>query len=376
MIEILALVVLTVFTVYYFYFITRVRMGLLLLQAAPTVQIQQNVTVVVAARNEEKSIGQCLQSLVQQTYPPNKYEILIVDDGSTDMTASIVNEFSQRYARIRLLSLSTGDGRETGRNKPLAITKGINHAEGEIILTTDADCTAPPKWIECMIHHFQDDVVFVAGPVAVQDSPHFFNKLEQLEFLGLITTAAGLIGSGKPIICNGANLAYRKNAFNAVNGFGKLGSFNDDESLMNRMIYRKTGRIVFAPESDAVIVTRSAETMASFIKQRIRWANKRRRYEDKSILVMLVSLYLFFVSVVFIALLIPFERQLLVPVIIVLIGKGIIDYFALHSGAKLFLQRVKVFQFIIAELLHVPYIVLTAAIGQFSSIRWKGRTVR
>ena len=179
-----------------------------------------------------------------------------------------------------------------------------------------------------------------------------------------------------PIICNGANLAYRKNAFVAVDGFGGNGSFNDDESLMNRMALRKIGRIVFAPESSAVITTKSSNTMTSFLRQRVRWANKRGRYEDKSIFFTLVCLYLFFLSLTLTALLIPLEHQLLLPVILVFGGKAIMDIFALYSGARLFLQRVPILHFLIAELLHVPYIVIAAAIGQISSLQWKGRTVR
>ncbi|MGD0038398.1 MAG: glycosyltransferase, partial [Bacteroidota bacterium] len=309
MIETIALGLLTIFTIYYVYFITRIRIGLLSLQVAPSTSIQPTATVIVAARNEEKSIAQCLQSLVQQTYPVNRYEIIILDDGSTDMTASIVRSFSERYPNIHLFSLPVGTERELGR-KPLAIAKGIDQSAGEIILTTDADCIAPPRWIEIMVNHFENNVAFVAGPVAEQNCKNFFSKLEQLEFLSLITTAAGLIGSGRPIICNGANLAYRKDAFVAIGGFGNNGSSNDDESLMNRMILRNIGKVVFAPESDAMITTRSSNTITSFLRQRIRWANKRGQYEDKSILITLISLYLFFLSLIFTVFLIPLEHQL------------------------------------------------------------------
>ncbi|MCX6121392.1 MAG: glycosyltransferase [Ignavibacteriales bacterium] len=375
MIESLALGLLTIFTMYYVYFITHIRLGLLSLHIAPSTGFQPMVSVIIAARDEDKSIGQCLQSLVQQTYLTNKYEIIIVDDGSQDNTASIVRSFSERYSNVHLLSLPVGTERGTGR-KPFAIAKGINQATGEIILTTDADCIVPPRWIEIMANHFEDNITLVAGPVAEQGSANFFSKLEQLEFLGLITTAAGLIGSGRPIICNGANLGYRKNAFNSVGGFGDNGSSNDDESLMNRMVQRKIGRIAFAPESDAVITTQSSNTMISFLKQRIRWANKRGHYEDKSILITLVSLYLFFLSLVLMVLLIPLEQKLLLPVIIAFGGKVIVDYFTLRSGARLFLQHVPIFHFLIAEVLHVPYIVIAAAIGQISSMQWKGRTIR
>ena len=248
MIEIISLGLLIIFTIYYIYFITRVRIGLLSLRFAQSQSQLLIVSIVVAARNEEKSIEQCLQALLQQSYPAKKYEIIVVDDGSKDKTAAIVSSFTDRLPGVHLLSLPYDDNRETDR-KSLALASGIAQANGEIILTTDADCIVPPRWIEIMVSHFQENVVFVAGPVAEQASTSFFSRLEQLEFLGLITTAAGLIGSGKPIICNGANLAYRKSAFIAVEGFGNMRSSNDDESLMNRMVQRNIGRVVFAPES-------------------------------------------------------------------------------------------------------------------------------
>ncbi|RPI03687.1 MAG: glycosyltransferase [Ignavibacteriae bacterium] len=375
MIETIALALLSMVTIYYVYFITRVRIGLYSLRNASPGAAQPIVTVIVAARDEEKSIGPCLQSLIQQTYPVAKYEIIIIDDGSTDKTASIVRSFADRYSNIHLHSLPAVTERGIGR-KPIAIAAGIDHAEGEIILTTDADCIAPPRWIDIMVRHFDDQTVFVAGPVAEQDSGKFFSKLEQLEFLGLITTGAGLIGSGMPIICNGANLAYRKKAFYSLGGFSGNGSSNDDESLMNRMAMRNIGRIAFAPESDSVIITKSSNTLTSFLRQRIRWANKRGHYEDKSILVTLVCLYLFFLVFFINLLLIPLEHRLLLPVIIAFAGKVIVDYFTLRSGARLFRQHVPLFHFIVAELLHVPYIVIAAAIGQVSSMQWKGRSLR
>jgi cellulose synthase/poly-beta-1,6-N-acetylglucosamine synthase-like glycosyltransferase len=375
MIETIALSLLIVFTLYYISFITRVRTGLLSLKHAPAAYGYPMVSIIIAARDEAASIHRCLQSLVRQTYPSTKYEIIIVDDGSSDSTASIVKDFSKDHANVRLLSIAADSGRRTGC-KPLAITYGIEQSSGEIILTTDADCIAPPRWIEIMMNYFDEHVVFVAGPVAEKPPSSFFSNLEQLEFLGLIATAAGLIGSGKPVICNGANLAYRKSAFLSVGGFGDLGSFNDDESLMNRMLHRKIGKIAFAPEAGVVITTQSSNTVLSFLRQRIRWANKRGRYEDKSIFVMLVSLYLFFLSMAWTILLIPFDSQLLLPVILAFSGKVLVDYFTLRSGARMFSQRLSIPHFLVAELLHVPYIVIASAIGQLSALKWKGRTIR
>jgi cellulose synthase/poly-beta-1,6-N-acetylglucosamine synthase-like glycosyltransferase len=335
----------------------------------------RRTSVVVAARNEENNIEKCLQSLLKQTYPTNSYEIIIVDDGSTDNTASIVKSFSERFANIHLLSLMFDSEQKVGR-KPIALAKGIAQATGEIILTTDADCIVPPQWIEIMVNHFEEGVTFVAGPVAERDASTFFAKMEQLEFLGLITTAAGLIGSGRPIICNGANLAYRKDAFIAIDGFNTESSSNDDESLMNKMVHRKIGNVVFAPEADAVVTTSSSNTISTFFRQRIRWANKRGHYEDKSILFTLVGLYIFFASMFLTMLLLFREPQLTLPLTAAFGGKILADFFTLRTGARLFRQRIPLFHFLIAEFLHVPYIVIAAAIGQAASMQWKGRTIR
>jgi cellulose synthase/poly-beta-1,6-N-acetylglucosamine synthase-like glycosyltransferase len=375
MIETITLGCLAFFSAFYVIFITRVRIGLYALRSSRPASERPRVSVVIAARNEEHNIGRCLQSLVQQTYPPGSYEIIIVDDGSTDGTASIVRSYSNRYSNVRSLALSA-DRAEGQSRKPQAIEKGIESSKGEVIFTTDADCLVPPRWIEIVSKYFSDDVVFVAGPVVERVERSFFSRLEGLEFLGLVTTAAGLIGSGRPIICNGANIAYRKKAFAAVGGFTGNSSSNDDESLMNKMVHRKIGRVAFASDPGGVVVTSSSNTVHSFFRQRLRWANKRGHYEEKSVMITLTALYLFFLSVAMVAALIPREPRLILPLSVVLLGKAIVDFFTLRSGARLFGQRIPLFHFFVAELLHVPYIVVTAAVGQFISMHWKGRTVR
>jgi hypothetical protein len=145
---------------------------------------------------------------------------------------------------------------------------------------------------------------------------------------------------------------------------------------MNKMVHRKIGRVVFSPEADAVVTTSSSNTITTFFRQRIRWANKRGHYEDKSILFTLVGLYIFFASVLLTMVLLFREPQLIQPLAVVFGGKILVDYFTLRSGARLFRQRILIFHFLIAEFLHVPYIVIAAAIGQVVSMRWKGRTIR
>lgn len=203
----------------------------------------------------------------------------------------------------------------------------------------------------------------------------FFSHLERLEFLGIIIAKAGLIGSGRPIGCNGANIGYRKNTFHSVQGYGENNCSIDDDALINRIISKNQGKIVFAFEPDSIVITHSSNTLSTFFRQRIRWANKRGNYEDKSVFIPLITLYLFFFNLMFTSMLLPIEPQLWLPLAIAFSGKIIIDYLTLKSGARLLQQHFSLIEFFIAEFLHVPYIVIAAAIGQFTSIQWKGRKI-
>ncbi|MBF8248849.1 MAG: Glycosyltransferase, partial [Bacteroidetes bacterium] len=201
------------------------------------------------------------------------------------------------------------------------------------------------------------------------------NKVESLEFMSLIVTGAGLIGAGRPIICNGANLAYRKSAFNAVQGFKGTVSSNDDETLMQRIFNRNIGKVRFVADPDAVVRTESKNNLWSFLKQRLRWAAKKGRYEDKTILAELALLYFFFFVLLAAGGASFFVPELKIPVAITFGLKIVLDYAAMRKGAHLLHQKLNGLVFLVAELFHVPYIVFTGAVGQFISQEWKGRSL-
>ncbi|MBE0557135.1 MAG: glycosyltransferase, partial [Proteobacteria bacterium] len=248
-------------------------------------------------------------------------------------------------------------------------------AQGTIILTTDADCVLPPRWVETMAGAFDDDTAMVVGPVVEESGKSLLSKISQVEFLGIVTTAGGLIGNNEPIICNGANLAFRKASFQKAGGYGHKNNFVDDEVLMQRIAYRKIGRVQFCSARQAVVVTKPVETLEEFWHQRIRWAAKRGTYESKRVFVTLSLIYISFLA--FLATIIltvtfpPFELfgGLL------LAAKIIAEYQVLFTGSSLFGQQVSFPVFLVAEVLHIPFVVLAGAAGQFLPKRWKGRNL-
>ena len=371
----LAVILLVVFFLYYCWFVLRVRIGL---DAAAPVNFENGrtsfVSVVVAARNEEKNIQRCIRSLVNQTFSKNDFEVIVVDDNSSDKTREVVADLARSDSRIRLLQLPTSKENEVGR-KPQAIALGIQNAKGEVIATTDADCVVPQAWLENMLKRLTQDTAFIAGPVLEKDGPSLLSKLESLEFMSLIVTGAGLIGFGHPIICNGANLMYRKSAFQDVKGFDNAESSCDDETLMQRIALKKSGKIKFCLEAGAIVETASQNNIRSFWSQRVRWAAKKGRYGNPVILIELVALYLFFLVFLLSAITALFVPALALPVAIIFGLKALVDFVTLSRGANMLQQRLAFNSFFLAELLHAPYIVVAAAQAQFAAIQWKGRTL-
>lgn len=362
------------FLLYYASFLLYVLRGLSRLSTPPETRYQPPVSVVVATHDEEKTIHRCLTSLLDQSYPEQSVELIVVDDDSSDRTAEIVQQLSSSTPRIRFFALPPKKEGSTGR-KPEAVAKGVEHASGEVILTTDADCTVPQDWLSSMVRYFDNDTAFVAGPVLESGSTTFLGRLSEIEFLGLIGTAAGLIANHTPIFCNGANLAFRKDAFTAAAGYGENSSGCDDETLLQRIHARHLGTIKYSVDRDSIVETSPSETMRQFLFQRMRWASKRDHYEGNGILLHLIILYFGFVAFFALALATLFSHELLTGLIGLFVLKGLVDFVVLRKASTLFDKPIPGFHFFIAELFHVPYIVVVAFLGQIMTPRWtEGRT--
>jgi poly-beta-1,6-N-acetyl-D-glucosamine synthase len=356
----------------YFALLIRIRIGLRKSVGQSPTGNRLSVSIVVSARDEERLIEGCVRSLVAQDYPEELLEIIIVDDCSTDSTREALKRLNAEIPRITILSMAERSDANDSR-KTVALEYGISQAHGEIILTTDADCIAPPRWAQTMAGAFEADTAMVVGPVIEESGPTLLSKISQVEFLGIVTMAGGLIGNNEPIICNGANLAFRKLSFRQAGGYGHKNNFVDDEVLMQRIAYRKIGRVRFCPSRDAVVVTKPVQTTEAFWHQRIRWAAKRGTYESKRVLTTLLLIY-----VAFLALFASLILMLTVPAFalfgaLLLSAKVLAEYQVLFTGATLFGQQFSFPYFLVAEVFHIPYVVLAGAAGQFLPKRWKGR---
>ena len=252
------------------------------------------ITIIIPARNEENNISKCLDSICQQKYPASHRQVIVVDDHSTDGTAAAVKSFSAEHVvLIRLKDFVTNP---INSYKKKAIDTAMQFATGELIITTDADCIAPEKWLETIASFYQQhQPAFIAMPVQFTATNSPIQIFQALDFMTLQGITAASVSAGSHSMCNGANLAYTKMAFEAVNGFEGIDNIasGDDMLLMHKIAERFPGKIAFIKSPEVIVKTAPMPDLRSFLNQRIRWASKADKYDDKRIIAVLFLVYFF-----------------------------------------------------------------------------------
>lgn len=244
------------------------------------------VSVIVAVRNEEQNIVPLLNALMSQQYPSNLLEIIISDDQSNDKTIQHVTEFnSNKYeGTFPVVIVKANENSLPGKKH--ALERAIEIAHGDLILTTDADCSMSDLWVQSFVDVARKTgAKMITGLVVISPTPTFFSAIQALEFLSLSATGAVSVINKKPLMCNGANLAFLKSAFYEAGGYsyGSNHPSGDDTFLMLKMAKQLPFPIVFNKHSDSIVSTKPERSFSTLISQRIRWASKVTYYNENYI---------------------------------------------------------------------------------------------
>lgn len=333
-----------------------------------------SIVVIVPARNEAANIRACIESLLAQEYPRTLLRIFIVDDHSEDETANLVKLFAQRHANLHLLRLPLNL-----RGKKQAISFAIEASQTstrDLIVTTDADCRHAPRWLHTLAAcHETENPALISAPVKMEAGTGFLKNFQALEWCGLqLAGGAALIGN-RALYCSGANLAYPREMFEAVNGYtGDNHASGDDVLLMLRIAELKRGKIRFLKDQNAIVTTAPVDSWRQLLQQRRRWTSKFSRYRSafllqSSVLVFLVNLLLLVAAVMAFS---GFANAFFV----LLIAKAGIDFLLLTLATAFFRQEKQLFFFFPAMLIYFMYAVAATAGGLAGVFEWKGRSYR
>lgn len=330
------------------------------------------ISVIVPARNEEENIGALLEALQQQTYPKNLFEIIVVDDQSTDKTAAIVTKFPE----VKLLQLNN-DAINSYKKK--AIEKGVDAASFELIVTTDADCLPPPEWLHT-IASFKEatNAGFIVAPVVFNCNASPLEIFQAMDFMVLQGITAASVYKKTHSMCNGANLAYDKKLFYEVDGFKGIDHIasGDDMLLMHKIAKKYPDRIQYLKSTDATVSTLPMLTWKQFFNQRIRWASKATHYDDKRILWVLLLVYFF--NLFFLVLLAAgfWNTYFWLLFLFAWVLKTAVELPFFYSLSRFFNKQWAVKLFFIFQPVHILYTIISGLLGQFGKYEWKGRRVR
>ena len=339
------------------------------------------ISVIIAARNEEKNLPGLIASLKQQAYSSTKFEIIIVDDHSTDETWPILRSASGESDTMRAMKLADypSPNLNMKAHKKFAIEKAIDLARGELIVTTDADCVFGKNWLRYIASMYvSSNAKFIAAPVQMKPGDTFLSVFQSLDFLTLQGITGASVYKKFHTMCNGANLAYARTAFYEVGGFEGIDNIpsGDDMLLMYKIYKRYPDQVFFLKNKEAIVITKPVDTWKEFFNQRIRWASKSTHYDDKKITRVLLLVYCVNISFLILAIASFWKMTWFGLFVLFLAAKMLVEFPFVNAVAIFFSERKLMKYFLIMQPFHILYTVIAGWLGKFGSYEWKGRRIK
>jgi len=322
-------------------------------------------TVIVAARNEEENIGACLESLDKLEYPEGKLQILLVDDKSTDKTGELIDQFIAGKSKFKKIETKREIGHLKGKTN--AIANAMEQSDGEIILTTDADCRVSPTWAKTLASYYDEKVAIVNG-FTVQKADSQFSGMQHLDFVYLLGVASGTINFDKPLSCIGNNMSFRKSAYNEVGGYEKLPfSVTEDFNLLFAIHKLKKYKILYPLDVGGLVTSLPCNNMNQLYRQKKRWGVGGLKSPLRGYLIM-SSGWISHLAV----LLLPFFYS---PAVLSLFFfKLVIDFLFLYFILNELRLKETLKYFFAFEVYYILYVVLLPfAVLPNRKVMWKGR---
>ena len=333
-------------------------------------------SVVIPFRNESENLLRLLNSIDTLVYPKSMFDVILVDDESTDNSIEIIKKFQNKTGfKIRLIN----NKRHSNSPKKDAITLAIKQSNFDWIVTTDADCMLPKYWLDSFDAFIQhNECELIVAPVTFQPNTSFLSKFQALDMLSLQGATIGGFGINNPFLSNGANLAYQKSLFYDLDGY--TGNTNiasgDDVFLLEKALKRNSKQVKYLKCDKAIVTSFPEGTLKSLIAQRVRWAAKTRNYQ--SIMGKLTGLVVILMNILIITsiLLLIFNKITINTLLYVLIIKFSIDFLLLFKSALFFDQKGILRSYFVSFLVYPFFSTYIAIASIFGSYKWKGRTFK
>jgi len=359
---------------YYLFVVFFLYRGLSRTPQGPLNRQRLSYSVLIACRNEEEHIEACVDSVFAQDYPADRFEVIVINDRSTDATPRCLERLHLRHPTLIIINVA--DCPVGVAPKKHALEQGATRAKNDILLFTDADCCVPFSWISAINKAFSEDTVILSGPTSYDRPPEmnrFFWGLQSMDFLSHGIVAAAAMGAGLPINTNANNLAVRKNTYQAASAFHRLRNVisGDDDLLLQAIAEQEREGIRYLFDPQAAVITAPSRTLAQIWEQRKRWSSKTVYYRPLAA-AFLAGIFIYYLFILMLFMTLSWHPSFLPLWVALWLFKTGADFLLTLRGMARFRQWQLLPYFFPAALLHIPLIVGAVLGGLFGRFTWKG----
>ncbi|MFW5890214.1 MAG: glycosyltransferase [Marinilabiliaceae bacterium] len=326
------------------------------------------ISVIIPFRNEFHHIDELINDLRHQTFSPHHLEVIMVDDHSSDPGPGHLKNLKEELPWLRLI-------RSKVRGKKAALRQGISSATGELVVTTDADCRFGKNWLQTIAEtYIKSSPDMIVMPVEMKNNTNLLSRFQQLDYLALQMATAGAFGIGKPILCSGANLAFKKKSYLEASGSvpGQKYLSGDDVFLL-QAFKQQAFKIQYLKSAQSMVHTYPASTFKEFFLQRMRWGGKTPGYQDSFASQTALIVFAANVWATILPFLIIFSQPSILVWAVFMIIKAGTDWNLLNAGKRFFSVKIAPLPFLMFSVLYPFYITAAGTGSILVKEKWKDR---
>ncbi len=334
-------------------------------------------SIIIPFRDEAENLPSLLQSIAQLDYPKHQFEVWGVNDASSDHSVALIQDFLLNNPHLPITIIE--NQRQSASPKKDAILSAIKQCRFDWILTTDADCLLPKNWLQIYDDFIQKKKpVFIAGLVSYKEQKGFLYQFQQFDWMSLVGVTLGSFGWQKPLMCSGANLAYSKYAFLAIDGFkgnDQIAS-GDDVFLLHKMEQAYPEHVYFLKAKEAMVRTSSVSSWPELWQQRIRWAAKTGKIPSKRLAYTGIVVFVTNLTLILLAVRVFVVKETFLLLSIFFLSKLIFDTLLVRKLARVLDQKISTLAWFLSSIVYPFFSTAVAITSFFLPYSWKGRRFR
>lgn len=321
------------------------------------------ISIVIALKNEAENVNKLFASLRKINFPNINYEIIFIDDNSSDDTLNRVKENLSESVNYSVYKVDV----KKYPGKKGALAYGIERAKYDFVMITDADCIVPPLWLQLYSEKFMEGYEFIFSPAPFFQKKFLVNKISCFENLRSSFLTFSFYKMGMPYNCFGRNMGFSKKLFNETQGYeNTLEVLSGDDDLLLREAVKRNFKIGIIEENEVFVFSNTKKSFKDYLKQKSRHL-KTSHYYSLKVQILIGLWHVINLVMLFSLLLVPVKLIIgIIP-----LTKIIFDIAVVKSNQKKYLYNFKIHQIIYLQVLYEFMLIINFLNSFIKKDVWK-----